>query len=77
METVLSVSPLKDCKVSVIFSDGVHAEIDVRPFIKPDGISCRLNDESFFNSVKVDESGGIAWSNGFDFCPVFLRKLAS
>ena len=77
METITNVSPLKDHKVRVIFSDGVCAEIDIRPFIKDGGISQQLNDETFFKSVKLDETGGITWDNGFDFCPVFLRKFAN
>jgi hypothetical protein len=76
METVKSVTPLEDYKVSVVFSDGVRAKIDIQPFIKSNGISKQLNDETFFKSVKVDETGGITWSNGFDFCPVFLREIA-
>jgi hypothetical protein len=36
-----------------------------------------LNDETLFTTVKVDEAGGIVWSNGFDFCPVFLRQIAN
>jgi len=76
METIKTVIPLKDHKISVVFSDDVRAEIDIRPFIKSEGISKQLNDETFFKSVKLDETGGIMWSNGFDFCPVFLRKIA-
>ena len=76
METIKNVTPLEDKKISVVFSDNFRAEIDVRPFIKPDGISNQLNDETFFKSVKLDETGGITWDNGFDFCPVFLRKIA-
>ena len=76
METIKNVTPLKDQKISVVFSDGVRAEIDVRPFIKPTGISGKLSDEAYFKSVKLDGAGGITWDNGFDFCPVFLRKIA-
>jgi hypothetical protein len=35
-----------------------------------------LEDEAIFKTVKIDEAGGIIWSNGFDFCPVFLRQIA-
>ena len=76
METITFVQPLKDQKIEVFFNDGVRAEIDISPFIKPNGISQLLNDETFFKTVKIDEAGGIVWSNGFDFCPVFLRQIA-
>jgi len=77
METITYVKSLKDSKIEVRFNDGVCAEIDVRPFIKSQGISQPLKDEKFFQTVKIDEAGGIMWSNGFDFCPVFLRQLAT
>jgi hypothetical protein len=76
METITFVKPLKDQKIEVFFNDGVRAEIDIRPFIKSGGISQPLNDETLFKTVKIDEAGGIVWSNGFDFCPVFLRQIA-
>ena len=76
MVIVTCVKPLKDYKLEVLFDDGVRAEINVRPFIKSQGLSQPLNDETFFKTVKVDEAGGITWSNGFDFCPVFLRQIA-
>jgi hypothetical protein len=76
METIISVKPLKDYKIEVVFSDNVRAKIDIRPFIKQQGISQSLNDETIFCTVKTDDAGGIAWCNGFDFCPVFLRQIA-
>jgi len=77
MDTITFVKPLKDNKIEVLFSDGVRAEIDIRPFIKPKGISHSLSDESLFKTVTVDDAGGIVWSNGFDFCPVFLKQIAT
>jgi len=77
METIDCVKPLKNRKIEVLFNDGVRAEIDIRPFIKPSGISQPLNDDNFFYTVKIDEAGGITWSNGFDFCPVFLRQVVN
>jgi len=76
METITYVRPLKNHRIEVSFDDGVHAEINIRPFIKSKGISQSLNDETLFNTVKIDEAGGIVWSNGFDFCPVFLKQIA-
>ena len=76
MKTVISVKPLENYKLEVIFSDDVRAEVDVNPFIKSQGISQTLRDETFFKTVQIDEAGGVAWSNGFDFCPVFLRQIA-
>ena len=76
METVTCVKPLEDYKIEVLFNDGISTEIDILPFIKTQGISQPLHDKTVFKTVKIDESGGIMWSNGFDFCPVFLRQIA-
>ena len=76
METITYVKPLKDHKIEIRFDDGIHAEINIRPFIRSQGISQSLEDETIFKTVKIDEAGGIIWSNGFDFCPVFLRQIA-
>ena len=76
METVICVKPLENNRIEVVFSDNVRAKIDISPFINSQGISQSLRDETIFKTVKVDEAGGITWSNGFDFCPVFLRQIA-
>ena len=34
-------------------------------------------DDDFFKRVKIDEFGGIVWENGFDFCPNYLREIAT
>ena len=77
MEIITYVKPLKDRKIEILFNDGLCAEIDIQPFIKAHGISQLLEDETVFKSVKIDEAGGIIWSNGFDFCPVFLRQMVT
>ena len=77
METITRVKPLNNCRIEIFFNDGVHAEIDIRPFIKSHGVSQQLSDEKVFKTVKIDEAGGIIWSNGIDFCPVFLRQIAT
>jgi hypothetical protein len=46
--------------------------IDIQPFIGK-GISAPLKDEVYFRRVKLEDGGGIAWPNGYDFCPNFLR----
>ena len=54
------------------FADGLRKVIDIRPFIRK-GISSALNDELYFQKVMLEDGGGIAWPNGYDFCPNFLR----
>jgi Protein of unknown function (DUF2442) len=72
MERVISVKPLKNYTVEIEFEDGFRKVIDVRPFIG-NGISAALKDEAYFRRVSLEDGGGIAWPNGYDFCPNFLR----
>jgi hypothetical protein len=72
MERVISVKPLENCMLEIEFEDGLRKVIDIRPFIGK-GISAPLRDEAYFRKVSLEDGGGIAWPNGFDFCPNFLR----
>ncbi len=72
----MEVKPVDNYKLEIVFSDNYHSVIDFKPFIRG-GISDKLLDINYFNSVKIDEFGGICWDNGFDFCPNFLRNNIS
>ena len=74
MESIIEVKPLDNYVIWVRFSDKFDATIDIKPFITT-GISTKLLDSDYFKQVKIDEFGGIAWENGFDFCPNYLRAL--
>jgi hypothetical protein len=74
MQMVIKVKPLNNYLIWVLFADNFDATIDIRPFIKK-GISAKLSDLNYFKQVKIDEFGGIAWENGFDFCPNYLREI--
>ena len=75
MDKVTSVKPLENYLLEIEFEDGFRKVIDVRPFIGA-GISAALRDESYFRQVMLEDGGGIAWPNGYDFCPNFLRDDA-
>ena len=72
MDKVISVKPLENHLLEIEFADGLRKVIDIRPFIGK-GISVALKDEAYFRQVDLEDGGGIAWSNGYDFCPNFLR----
>lgn len=74
METIIEVKPMDNYSVWILFADNFSATINIKPFISA-GISARLLDLDYFRQVKVDDFGGIAWNNGFDFCPNFLREI--
>ncbi|PKL79476.1 MAG: DUF2442 domain-containing protein [Ignavibacteriae bacterium HGW-Ignavibacteriae-4] len=58
------------------FEDGFSTELDLKPFLGK-GIAKNLLEREKFNTLDLDGSGGIAFYNGFDFCPNFLRMLAN
>ena len=72
MDKVVSVKALENYLLEIEFEDGLRKTIDIRPFIG-EGISAALRDEAYFRQVKLEDGGGIAWDNGYDFCPNFLR----
>ena len=64
MKKVISVRPLEEKKVAVVFSDGVSGVFDVGPYIKSDFFK-RLEDEAYFKQVRLFFSG-IGWPEGHD-----------
>jgi hypothetical protein len=75
MDKVVSVKPLENYLLEIEFADGFRKVIDIQSFIGK-GISAALKDEAYFRQVKLEDGGGIAWDNGYDFCPNFLRDDA-
>lgn len=75
MEKIIEIKPVENYSIWVKFSDNKDALINLRPFIN-EGISAELLDKNYFEKVKIDEFGGIAWENGYDFCPNFLREIS-
>lgn len=73
MHKVISVSPLADYKLKLVFEDDTEKIVDIRPYIHK-GISVALKDESTFRQVEIESGGGIVWPNGYDFCPNFLYE---
>lgn len=71
---VQSVRYLQDYRLHLVFTDGVAGEIDLRKeIVGVGGVFAALEDQSFFQQVKVSTSGGtIEWPNGVDLCPDVL-----
>jgi hypothetical protein len=72
MDKVVSVKPLENYLLEIEFADGLRKVVNIRPFIG-EGISAVIKNESYFQQVMLEDGGGIAWPNGYDFCPNFLR----
>jgi hypothetical protein len=72
---IAKVRPTGAYRLSLEFSDGLSGEVNLAaeldgPIFEP------LRDPAMFAQVSVDpEINTIAWPNGADFAPEFLRKL--
>jgi hypothetical protein len=73
METIVEIKPLEDYYLWLRFEDSFSSIVNLELIIKS-GVSLKLKDKEYFNNVKIDDIRGIAWENGFDFCPNFLRE---
>ena len=67
MNKIISVNPLDDKKIAVVFADGKSGVFDVAPYIKSDFFK-RLNDDSYFRQVSLFFTG-IGWPEGQDLGP--------
>lgn len=71
MNKIVSVTPLEDKKVTVVFSDGVTGIFDVAPYIRGDFFK-RLEDETYFRQVRLFFTG-IGWPDGQDLGPDTIK----
>ncbi len=63
---------IKDYKVWLAFNDGAEGEIDLASELYGE-IFDPLKDTDFFKSFTL-EGHTLAWKNGADFAPEFLRE---
>jgi hypothetical protein len=58
------------------FSDGVRAEVDIRPLLDDGPVFGPLGDPGYFARAALDPvCGTVVWPNGADFAPEALRAL--
>ncbi len=74
MNEIVEVKAKGNYFVWIKFRNGQEKTVDLKPFIGK-GFTKELLDTTKFNQVFVEPNGGIAWPNGFDFCPNFLIEL--
>ena len=74
MIEVTKIKTLDNYLIWLRFSDGEEKVVNLEPFIGK-GFTKELLDRQKFKQVFIEPGGGIAWENGFDFCPNFLREL--
>lgn len=75
MNQITELKVLEDYRIWLKFKDGVEKIVNVRPFLGK-GFTAELLEYEKFKQVFIEPGGGIAWENGYDFCPNFLKELA-
>ena len=75
MNSIRRVEIVSAKRLQVTFADGFTGEIDLKPFLTK-GLALEIAQPDRFMEVSTEPGGGIAWPNGFDICPEFLRELA-
>ena len=75
MHVVNQLKVLDQYRIWLKFSDGEDKIINFRPYLGK-GITEELLDYDKFSQVFIEPGGGIAWKNGYDFCPNFLKEIA-
>jgi len=75
MNRIEDVEPIGSSRVRLTFADGFIATVELATLLRK-GMGKELLDPDRFAAVTTEPGGGIAWPNGFDLCPEFLRELA-
>ena len=75
MNQVTELKVLDNYRIWLKFHDEVEKVINFRPFLGK-GFTADLLDYEKFKQVFIEAGGGIAWENGYDFCPNYLKELA-
>ncbi|MFH1114064.1 MAG: DUF2442 domain-containing protein [Pseudomonadota bacterium] len=68
MKSIKRVISGDDLTLILEFESGEIRFIDMKPFIGGDTWG-ELKDPKMFNTVKVDDLGGLEWDNGLTYCP--------
>ena len=74
MHKVISVKPLEDYKILLIFSNNEKRIKDMKPYLNK-GVFKKLKDINFFNSVRISFDT-ITWNDEIDLCADTLYKTS-
>ena len=75
MNKIIAIKLLENYKVWLKFDDGFDTQINLKPFLGK-GMTKDLLEKDKFNTLRIEAGGGIAFYNGYDFCPNYLRELS-
>lgn len=74
MNEIKQFEILSDYRIWLQFQDGVEKVVNIRPLIGK-GFTAELLDYEKFKQVEIESGGGLAWPNGYDICPNFLKDF--
>lgn len=74
MNKIIEFKVLENYRIWLKFLDLEEKIINFRPFLGA-GFTAELLDHEKFEKVFIEPGGGIAWENGYDFCPNYLKEL--
>ena len=75
MQRLIKIELLEGYKIRLYFQEGYNSEVDFERFFQK-GFAKELLDKENFKEVNIESGGGLAWKNGFDFCPNFLYEIS-
>jgi hypothetical protein len=71
---IISAEPLPDCRLKVVFDDGLNGIFAVEP-ARRGGVFLKLLDPRVFSAVAVNpDFGCVEWPGGIDLCPDAMRE---
>ena len=69
-----AVSVLPGHRIWLRYADGTEGEVDLSDLVGR-GVFAAWNDKEFFASVRLDESGALAWGEEIELCPDALYLI--
>lgn len=76
MNRLIDIKILEGYKIHLYFEDGFNSEIDFERFLQK-GFARELLNKENFKQAYIESAGGLAWKNGFDFCPNFFYEMSN
>jgi len=74
MFKIVEAKALQGYRLWLRYEDGVEGEVDLSD-LAGRGVFAVWNEREFFESVRTDVSGALAWGDSLDLCPdaLYLR----
>ena len=68
MRRITALKVLPDYRLEIAFDDGRRGVVDLSP-LAGKGVFAAWRDYSFFEKVRIGETGELAWGDKIDLCP--------